>query len=447
MKKRFRPTLIAFVVLVILLTYANYYETEEILAPGMQKPQPILNLNADQIDVVSWVSKNAETMRITRKDGTFRMEVPGLHEIEAAEASGILEHFVQLKFEMVVAEHPADPGQFGINENSPVVRFNSGEKVVEVKLGSKSPVGGSYYLMRADDPRVFMVPGYIRGDFHKTPENVRKRGIFSDPFGNPVAVEIQSQKASLIVEKKEAIEWEVKSPKVIPADGEMIAGLIQTLQNLRISRFVEDDPKNPVEWGFASSSFRIILSNSAGQKFGIETGEISGNETYFRVIGKEPIHAILNSDVRDLNKTLSDLRSKNLPDLARDQLISLEFQDASGSVKLIKQEKNWEMDGKIVEPSLVDSFLDFYDATRATQFIDAGQKDANGFSNLEKCDYFALNTSDGSKKFWFGEKQGVNQSVFHDNEILVIKIELHRAFVDLLQNVRNADSEKKTISD
>lgn len=447
MKKRFRPTLIAFVVLVILLTYANYYETEEILAPGMQKPQPILNLNADQINAVSWVSQNAETMRIVRKDGAFRMEIPGLHELEAAEASGILEHFVQLKFEMVVAENPSDPAQFGITENSPVVRFSSGEKVVEVKLGSKSPVGGSYYLMRADDPRVFMVPGYIRGDFHKTPENVRKRGIFSNPFGNPVAVEIRSQNASLIVEKKEAIEWVVKSPKVLPADGEMIAGLIQTLQNLRISRFVEDDPKNPDEWGFASATFAITLSNSAGQKFGIETGEISGNETYFRVMGEKPIHAILNSDVRDLNKSLSDLRSKNLPDLVRDQLVSIEFQDASGSVNLIKKEKNWEMDGKIVDQSFVDSFLDFYDATRATQFITADQKDSNGFSNLEKCDYFALNTGDGSKKFWFGQKQGVNQSVFHDDEILVLKIELHQAFIDLLQKVRHADSEKKIISD
>ena len=73
MMKRFRPTIVAFLVLVILLVYANYYETEEILLPGMQKPMPVLNFSADKIDLFLWQRPGTESIRIARENHEFKL--------------------------------------------------------------------------------------------------------------------------------------------------------------------------------------------------------------------------------------------------------------------------------------------------------------------------------------------------------------------------------------
>lgn len=54
MKKRLMPTALAFLTLIVLLVYANYFETSEILEPGAQKPELILGCQASEITSIAW---------------------------------------------------------------------------------------------------------------------------------------------------------------------------------------------------------------------------------------------------------------------------------------------------------------------------------------------------------------------------------------------------------
>jgi hypothetical protein len=77
MKSRFKPTLVAFIVLVLLLVYANYYETDEIPEPGMQKPQKLVDIDPDKIETLTWKTGDKETLKLQREDGKFKVVVPG----------------------------------------------------------------------------------------------------------------------------------------------------------------------------------------------------------------------------------------------------------------------------------------------------------------------------------------------------------------------------------
>lgn len=447
MKKRLQPTIIAFLVLVILLVYANYYEVDEVMPPGMQKPREILKLAPDKIDAISWESNGKIQLKLTKKEGKFEIVEPGKFAVETAEIEGIIRHFTELKSELVVVENATDTASFALNENSPQVKIQAGNEIRELKLGAKSPVGGSFYLAVAGDPAVYLVPGYIRGDFYKSIHDLRRRDIFTRSLDNVDRIELGSGAEKIVLNKRDAIEWYLDEPVNLEADAEVIAGMIQAFQNLRISRFVEDEPKKPEDWGFASPSYRIALRNSSGEIFAIETGEYAGTETYYRQEGKPAIHAILNTDLEKLKKSVNELRTKILPELEPAKLRKISLIEKGKEVVLVKKDKDWEMNGKMVESSLLDRFLGFYDQARVSMFIasDSEQLKKNGFAAPENCDSFSLVYDDAEQKFVFGTVQGVNLSILHANEILVVKSELQTAFKELLQNLLESQ-EKAVIS-
>lgn len=440
MKKRLQPTLIAFIVLIILLVYANYYEVDEILLPGMEKPQQMVPFAAEKIESIAWLKNSAEELKIVRKDGKFKIVEPGEFEVEPLEIDGFIRHFAELKSEMLVAANATDTTAFGISEFSPRVIIGAGSDSVELFLGSKSPVGGSFYLARGDRENVYLVPGYIRGDFFKTAQDLRKRAIFSD-FGNVNRIEICEGNRNMVVEKRDAIEWFLVEPLHTLADAEAIAGLIQALQTLKISRFVEDKPERPEEWGFASPTFSISMSNNSGQKFAIETGEFAGTETYFRRNEEDAIHAILNSDLQNLKKSFNDLRSKNLPDLEPAKIKNIELKEATSTFLLEYKDGKWLSEGKIVDKPDVESFFSFYEGARVSMFIDATAEQiaSNGFSDLDACDSFTISYDNEARRFVLGSVEGINLSLLHGREILVVKSELQSSFKNLLKNLRDGN--------
>jgi hypothetical protein len=442
MKKRLQPTLIAFIILIILLVYANYYEVDEILPPGMEKPQQIIPFPAEKIDLIAWQKSSSEALKVVRKNAVFKIVEPGEFEVEPLELDGITRHFAELKSEMVVAENATDTSAFGIDENSPRVKLAAGPDSVELFLGSKSPVGGSFYLSRDDRKTVFLVPGYIRGDFFKTIQDLRKRAVFADSFGNVMRIEISEGVQKLVLEKRDAIEWFLVEPEDTPADAEAIAGLIQALQTLKISRFVQDNPEKPEEWGFASPPFKISMINNSGQEFSIETGEFAGTETYFRRNEEKAIHAILNSDLQNLKKSFNDLRSKSLPDLQPSKITQIELKEATSTFLLELKDQNWVCNGKVVEKPLIESFFSFYEGARVAMFIEetAEQLNKNGLANLPACDSFSISYDGDARQFVMGSVEGINLALLHAGEILVVKSDLQSSFKKLLKSLRDGEN-------
>lgn len=446
MKSRFKPTLVAFIVLVLLLVYANYYETDEIPEPGMQKPQKLVDIDPDKIETLTWKTGDKETLKLQREDGKFKVVVPGSYDVEKDEVDGIIRHFAELKSEMLVAENASDTAAFGITERSPFVAISGAGKSFDLLLGAKSPVGGSYYVAYKDQAKVFMVPGYIRGDFYKTADNVRNRSAFPEKFGNIKQIKLVANGSKLLVQKRDAIEWYIEKPTAISANAEAVVGLIQALQNLRISRFVDETPENLAPWGFASPTFSISMTNEAGKVFYLETGEVAGTETYYRTGPDAPIHAILNTDLQNLQKTFNDLRTKLLPEVNYSQLEALRLKDASGTIELSRKADKWLFAGQIMPDADVKAFVDAYENARVDLFLGPDKMNENGLSQPSECPSFEIAAAEGTNLFILGTVEGANLSLLHENEILVVNAELNNAFKTLIARIRAATSENPVIS-
>jgi len=445
-KKRFAPTLAAFVILMLLLVYANYYETDEILAPGAQKPLSILNCSAGEITSIAWKTGEDIGLKVEYADGKSRITVPAEFRSDKNEADGIARHFAELKSELVVVENATDTAAFGIDANAPAVMIETASGVSELKLGSKSQIGNSYYLQKKGDARIFMVPGYISGSFARALEDLRDRQLFIEDFGQVSSITIESQDGKIELRQSASLsDWQIESPVKLPADGVVVAELLQNLQNIRVSRFVEDHPENTDIYGFASPSLKIRLVAAENREFGFEAGEMTGVETFVRIADDKAVHAAQNSMVNSLRLRLTDLREKFLHIPALSELTEMTVTDATGSITIEKKDTGWMVGIQKINDADVKNFVNSLVRSRVNSFAPAENLEAYGLHDKDKCRNIELRTNAEKINIWLGMRKGASQSLLMKGELIDISAELDDAFVAFMRKLRRSPEEVKVI--
>ena len=90
MKKRFIPTLIALIILVVLAVYSNYYEVDDVLAPGEVKSVSILGFNANDIKSVSFGKNGKFDLKVELDNSDSKIVLPQAYKSDNAEVYGIV---------------------------------------------------------------------------------------------------------------------------------------------------------------------------------------------------------------------------------------------------------------------------------------------------------------------------------------------------------------------
>ena len=445
MKKRLMPTAIAFVVLALLLVYANYYETEEILPPGQQKPVKIVECARNEVTAITWKRGDAD-LKVAINASDTKIVAPAEYISDQKEIDGLLRHFTELKSELIISENATDTSVYGINASSPVVVIEAENREWQLTLGDKTEVGGSYYLTRKDDPRVFMVPGYINGDFVKTLDNLRDRRFFVEDFGQISNISHSTPESTIELRLGDSLtDWFIGAPASYPADGVAVSGLIENMRNLKIAKFIDDNPSADDDYGFASSSLKIVVVNKDGKEITLETGEMSGTETYVRTSGSQAIHTALTTDINNLRVTVNDLREKYLSVPAYADLTELTVADASGSITVERKGDKWLVGDQLVAERDVKDFVLAADRARVNVFGNLEKLEKHGLAKKEQCRTIEIKSNTERLMLWLGMRDGANLSAMSDNELLIMTIELDDAFKTFMRRLRQPSEETKTV--
>ena len=437
MKKRFLPTVIAFSILLILLVYANYFEVDVILPPGAQKPEPIIGCTAAEITAITWKRGEDGDIKIAMASDSSRIVAPAEYVSDKNEVESLRRHFAELKYEMVVAENATDTAGYGIDIDSPAVVIEAGNRTAEIYLGKKTEIGGSYYLAKKDDARVFMVPGYIRGDFYKTLDDLRDHRWFGEDLGQIARISITTPESAVELRLGDSFsEWYIDQPASYSADGVAVAEIIERLRNLRISRFVDDEPAGDDDYGFASPGLVLRATNSAGREFAIETGEIAGTETYVRRTGKPSIHAALNSDLNELKRNVNDFRDKYLllPHVA--SMTEITVADASATIVIEHREGKWLIGDQVVADADVKAFASSLGQARIFSYGKLEKLEEHGLNVKDLCRYIDIRDSDNRVTPWLGTRQGMNLSAMDRNDLMLISAEVDDALQLFMHRIR-----------
>ncbi len=446
MKKRFLPTVVAFIFLILLLVYANYFETSDKLPPGVQRPESIMGIEAGDITSVAWKKAGEILFKLEIASDSSRIVMPREMAADAGEAEGIARHFAELRYEMVVAENATDTAGYGIDADSPTVIIEAGSSSFELYLGSKTEIAGSWYLARKGDSRVFMVPGYIRGDFNKNVDELRERRWFTEDFGQITQLNVRLPHTAVELRLGDSYsEWFIDQPASYPADGVAVAELIERLRNLRISNFVTDEPEESADYGFASPAMLLAAKSRDGREFAIEVGETAGTEAYVRRIGEKAVHASLNSSLHELKREMNDLREKYLALPTHDDISELTVSDASGSITLVRSEKRWLIGDQVVADADVKAFLGSLSKSRIFSFGPLEKLEEHGLQDKDACRYIDIREPDNRVTLWLGGRQGMNLSVMSRTELMLMSAEAEDALNLLILRIRR-DQEARLVT-
>lgn len=437
MKKKLMPTVIAVVVLLVLLVYANFFEVDDILAPGAQKPEPILNCKASEITAMTWKTPGGEEVKVSINGSDSQILTPAVLRSDKNEIEGLTRHFAELRAELSISDNVEDRKAFGISENSPVVIIEAAGKTTSLTLGNKIEIGNSYYLAKDGDPRIFSVPGYIRPGFYKTLDDLRSKQFFAEEFGqiNKIVINNAGQEIELNM-SSEYNEWSITKPVTLPAYGAGVAELLEKFQTLRISRFLDDDPQEVSEYGLDKPEFTFSVVNKEGRTFTIEAGKQAGTETHVRVAGEKPVHFVLNSDLNSLKKEAHDLRDPYLSIPAFNDIKEVIVTDATGSITIEKKDNAWMIGIQKVEESSMRNFVKSLGQARIFAFLEEKHKATLGLVDKENLSSVVIRTDSEPFRIWFGSREGANVGLMTEKDIMEVNAEIHDAFKNFMYLIR-----------
>lgn len=439
MKKKLLPTVITFAVLLLLLVYANFFEVEEILAPGMQKPELILNCQASEITAITWESVDAPEVKVVFNASAATIVLPAEYRCDQKEAEGLTRHFAELRAEMTVTDNVAAASSYGIDNTAPTVLIEAAGKSTRLILGNKTEVGGSYYLAKEGDERIFSVPGYIQPGFFKTLENLRDRNFFAVDFGQVNSVTLTTPQSEIILTMDDSHnEWNIVKPVSLPADGVVVAEILQRMRNLRIAHFVDDLGTAATAYGFDKGPFKMEVRNSDGVAFAFATGNSEGIETYVRTAGKVAVHKALSSELNEINRTVEDLREKFITVPAFADLTEMTVADASASITIENKSGNWMVGVQQIATDDVKSFVNSIGQAKVFAFLLDKHREELGLANKEACRIISIVGKEQKLKLWLGSRQGANVGVMSDSDVMEVNAELDDAFKKFMLRLRRS---------
>lgn len=439
MKKRYVSTGIAVAAFILLFLYANVYEVDVIPEPGLDKPVQIAaTANAD-VKALAWQSAGAPELRLeaagTGPARRFSIVKPRALRADSDVAAGIINTFSDLQSYLTIAA--TETASFGIGSDSPRFKIETGSATTVLTLGHASPVGGSVYIQKQNDPNVYVVNNGIVSAFRKTISDLRDKALFTEPFTDVASVTIVS--ASMTIElAKTPTGWNMLAPAVMPADAGEVSALIYGIHDLKADRFIEETTPEADVHGLDKPSYRVVMRTPAGQSFELAIGSEADGLAHVRRSGDSEVYLVSLSSLAPLRKDFTSLRTKDLPAISPIEINKISVEIGTESFNLSLASDSWVCNGRTVEKSQAESVLQAYAGCRVQEFLSVDEKKAHGLGDAKSCDRLVLKSGTTERVVLFGnaDESGMVILLEGENEPYRVPVLLHESIKALAAELR-----------
>lgn len=366
-----RTTAALAVVALLLGAFVWFYEIAG--EPGRQAAlddakRVTPGVEADAIDAIELVTKDAVPARFERREGRWWVAEP-LEDLGDASALDAIAHaLATLPRE---GEVSSDEGldAFGLGERARVVRFDVDGEEKGLRIGRETPVGGNVYVARLDDDAIGYVEKYRLNPLDKAFDDLRERRLFDFGAGEIRTLRIAWPEASGTTEvalaRDDAGDWQLGAPVQGRADQQTLRDLLSDLSFLRARSFV-DAPTDEVRALLEEPLVTLYWSGDADhlERSARIGGVFEGGRLIEAANGR--IFTIDPARVEDFPRSVSAYRDKTLASLdvsdARGLTLELASEQPDGAplrVEATLGDGGWES----AEPAI--------DAARAAEVVRA----------------------------------------------------------------------------
>ncbi len=307
---RFKGTLIAFIIFVILLGSLFLFDTEKRVEKKAEKVFP--DIQPEEILSIRLNYPSSEALLEKKEDGGWMLTTDsGEYKADKGVVRDLVQDITGMEVESAIPEGETQPEEYGFVKSETEFTVTTGDTDYPVIIGDKSPVGSGTYIYDLGDGRVLIVNDrYLEALLNKSPFDFREAGLV-DMAGDKVD-KIVTRVGEFRVElEKENGKWVgVDTSEQKALDQRVIDDLIKSFSELEAEGFENDSPDDLSEYGLIDPTAEIVLYEG-NRGVVILFGKRKDETTYYlKIASGDPVYSVSKDYFKMLPKNIDQISER-----------------------------------------------------------------------------------------------------------------------------------------
>src|SRR5580698_1607305 len=367
-----RGLLVALVLLAALaggLYYSNKQKAAEAAKPPADTPPKIVALTEGDITKVV-LKKGAYETDLQKTGDKWQITAPMPFAADQSAVSQLVTAAANVSSDRVVEDKASNLAAYGLT--APLLEVDltgKGGKVSKLKIGDATPTSSGSYAMLEGDPRVFTLASYVKTGIDKSLNDLRDKRLLRFDQDKLSRVELIAKKADIEF-GRDKDQWQIVKPKPLRADGLQVDEMLRKLKDAKMDLTLSDDDAKKAAAGFASGTpvATVKLTDPSG------TQEIEIHKNKDDYYAKSSVAPGVFKTTPELgagvDKALDDFRNKKLFDFGFNDPGKIQMHANGKSFDFQKGGDDWFSNGKKMDSTSIQSFVDKLRDLAATKFLD-----------------------------------------------------------------------------
>ncbi|MEQ9618045.1 MAG: DUF4340 domain-containing protein [Deltaproteobacteria bacterium] len=304
---RFKGTIIAFVVFILLLGSLFLLETEKPADIEAEKVFP--GLKPEEIDSIQIVYPESEILLQREENGWSLATGSGRYKADSGVVQNLIEDVTGMEVEKNLSGDNIDLGEYGFVNSEAEFTVTTPDSDYPVIIGNGSPVGTGTYLYDLGDGRILIVKDhYLWAFLDKEPFDFREKKLVDLPHGkvNRAQIKVGDFSIELRKEKDRWVAADIPEPGAV--DQKKIYDLITTYSELEAGGFENDNPEGLDAYGLDAPTAEIGLYTD-GQASVISFGKRKDEDDYYiKVSSDNSIYSVSKDYFKKLPRNIDQIR-------------------------------------------------------------------------------------------------------------------------------------------
>ncbi|MCC6293826.1 MAG: DUF4340 domain-containing protein [Bryobacterales bacterium] len=374
---QFRGLLMAAAALAVLgglVWWSNKAEANKEKTADPNAPPKLVEIDAAKLQKVEITKNGAVTTLERPADNRYRITSPQPLAADQDAASGVFTALTSYVSDGIVEEKAASLAPFGLDHPTLTVAITRKDGApVKLLFGDDTPTGGSTYVMKEGDPRVYTVASYNKASLDKSWTDLRDKRLLTFDAEKLSRLELATKGQTIEFGKNNNGEWQIVKPRPLRADGNQVEELLRKLKDAKMDVSLPGGEAQGLTAKFnaAAPAGSAKATDAAGEQT-IEVRKDKDGNFYARSSAVEGVHK-LSADVGEgFNKTLDDFRNRKLFDFGWTDPGRIDIRDGGALRSFSKAGGKWTSAGKEMDSTSVQSLVDKLRELSAVKFPEKG---------------------------------------------------------------------------
>jgi hypothetical protein len=304
--------LIPYVVIFLILagTYVGLRWHQENQAARKEQAQKVFHLKETDISNLALV-RGKDEIRLVKKDKLWYLTAPLNTKADQTIVDSMLTTLARLRKERDLGVEK-DLKPFGVAKPLLVVKFTAKGQPHHLTIGAKVPGGGSYYVLKDQDPHLLMISKGSKDSLDRQLVALRDKTLLAFVSSEVKALEIKTGQTSADLEKTGPQTWRWVGRPHFRVRGDRVEKFIRDLQLVRARNFLKEPPGNLAALGLIPGRQTEITVLTSGGQQTLCLGAKTGNEVYARKGKAGPVVLVDAGFPANIGKTLASLEDRRL---------------------------------------------------------------------------------------------------------------------------------------